>query len=75
MPGVSSLSVDLHKYGYTPKGASVLLFAEPELRRHAWYAYAGWPGYPVINPTVQSAKSAGPLAAAWAVLGHVGLDG
>jgi glutamate/tyrosine decarboxylase-like PLP-dependent enzyme len=75
VPGVSSLSVDLHKYGYTPKGASVLLFAEPELRRHAWYAYAGWPGYPVINPTVQSAKSAGPLAAAWAVLRHVGLDG
>jgi sphinganine-1-phosphate aldolase len=75
VPGVSSLSVDLHKYGYTPKGASVLLFAEPELRRHAWYAYAGWPGYPVINPTVQSAKPAGPLAAAWAVLRHVGLDG
>jgi sphinganine-1-phosphate aldolase len=75
VPGVSSLSVDLHKYGYTPKGASVLLFADPALRRHAWYAYAGWPGYPVINPTVQSAKSAGPLAAAWAVLRHVGLDG
>jgi glutamate/tyrosine decarboxylase-like PLP-dependent enzyme len=75
VPGVRSLSVDLHKYGYTPKGGSVLLFAEPELRRHAWYAYAGWPGYPVINPTVQSAKSAGPLAAAWAVLRHVGLDG
>jgi hypothetical protein len=75
VPGAGSLSVDLHKYGYTPKGASVLLFAEPELRRHAWYAYAGWPGYPVINPTVQSAKSAGPLAAAWAVLRHVSLDG
>ena len=75
VPGVTSLSVDLHKYGYAPKGASVLLFAEPELRRQAWYAYAGWPGYPVINPTAQSAKSAGPLAAAWAVLRHVGLDG
>lgn len=75
VPGVTSLSVDLHKYAYAPKGASVLLFRDRALRREAWFAYAGWPGYPVLNPTMQSAKSAGPLAAAWAVLGHVGTDG
>jgi glutamate/tyrosine decarboxylase-like PLP-dependent enzyme len=75
VPGVTSLSVDLHKYAYAPKGASVLLFRDRALRRHAWFAYAGWPGYPVLNPTVQSAKSAGPLAASWAVLRHVGTDG
>jgi glutamate/tyrosine decarboxylase-like PLP-dependent enzyme len=75
VPGVTSLSVDLHKYAYAPKGASVLLFLDRALRRHAWFAYAGWPGYPVLNPTVQSAKSAGPLAASWAVLRHVGTDG
>jgi sphinganine-1-phosphate aldolase len=57
VPGVSSLAVDLHKYGYTPKGASVLLFAAPELRRHAWYAYAGWPGYPVNQPRPCRARS------------------
>lgn len=75
VPGVTSLSVDLHKYAYAPKGASVLLFRNRSLRRRAYFAYAGWPGYPVINPTVQSAKSAGPVAAAWAVLRHVGPDG
>ena len=75
VPGVTSLSVDLHKYAYAPKGASVVLFADRALRRHAYFAVAGWPGYPVINPTVQSAKSAGPVAAAWAVLRHVGPDG
>jgi sphinganine-1-phosphate aldolase len=75
VPGVTSLSVDLHKYAYAPKGASVLLFRDRSLRRKAYFAYAGWPGYPVINPTVQSAKSAGPVAAAWAVLRHVGPDG
>jgi sphinganine-1-phosphate aldolase len=75
VPGVTSLSVDLHKYAYAPKGASVLLFRDRALRRRAWFAYAGWPGYPVLNPTVQSAKSAGPLAAAWAVLQHVGTSG
>jgi sphinganine-1-phosphate aldolase len=73
--GVTSLSVDLHKYAYAPKGASVLLFRDRAARRDAWFAYAGWPGYPVLNPTMQSAKTAGPLAAAWAVLQHVGTDG
>ncbi len=75
VPGVTSLSVDLHKYGYTPKGASVLLFRDAELRRHGWFAHASWPGYPVVNATLQGTKSAGPLAAAWAVLRRVGTDG
>lgn len=75
VPGVTSLSVDLHKYAYAPKGASVLLFRDRALRRRAWFAYAGWPGYPVLNPTMQSAKSAGPLAGSWAVLQHLGTDG
>ncbi|WP_078843078.1 aspartate aminotransferase family protein [Streptomyces albus] len=75
VPGVTSLSVDLHKYGYTAKGASVLLFRDAELRRHGWFAHASWPGYPVVNATLQGTKSAGPLAAAWAVLEHIGTDG
>ncbi|WP_333767217.1 pyridoxal phosphate-dependent decarboxylase family protein [Streptomyces sp. IBSBF 2435] len=75
VPGVSSLSVDLHKYGYTPKGASVLLFRDADLRRHGWFAHASWPGYPVVNATLQGTKSAGPLAAAWAVLHKVGTAG
>jgi sphinganine-1-phosphate aldolase len=75
VPGVTSLSVDLHKYGYTPKGASVLLFRDAALRRHGWFAHASWPGYPVVNATLQGTKSAGPLAAAWAVLQKVGTAG
>lgn len=75
VPGVTSLSVDLHKYAYTPKGASVLLFRDAELRRHGWFAHASWPGYPVVNTTLQGTKSAAPLAAAWAVLHRIGTDG
>ncbi|MFJ5291998.1 pyridoxal phosphate-dependent decarboxylase family protein [Streptomyces sp. NPDC088348] len=75
VPGVTSLSVDLHKYGYTPKGASVLLFRDAGLRRHGWFAHASWPGYPVLNTTLQGTKPAGPLAAAWAVLERIGTDG
>ncbi|MBM9509747.1 pyridoxal phosphate-dependent decarboxylase family protein [Actinacidiphila acididurans] len=75
VPGVTSLSVDLHKYAYTPKGASVLLFRDAELRRHGWFAHASWPGYPVVNTTLQGTKSAAPLAAAWVVLHRIGTDG
>jgi glutamate/tyrosine decarboxylase-like PLP-dependent enzyme len=75
VPGVTSVSVDLHKYGYTPKGASALVFADAELRQHAYFAFSGWPGYPVVNPTLQSTRSAGPLAAAWAVLHALGDEG
>ncbi|TMR03436.1 aspartate aminotransferase family protein [Actinomadura soli] len=75
VPGVTSLSCDLHKYGYAPKGASVVLFADESLRRHAYFASAGWPGYTVINAGVQSSRSAGPLGAAWATLNAIGAQG
>ncbi|WP_030169267.1 pyridoxal phosphate-dependent decarboxylase family protein [Spirillospora albida] len=75
VPGVTSISCDLHKYGYAPKGASVVLFADEALRRHAYFASAGWPGYTVINTTVQSSRSAGPLGAAWATLNALGAAG
>ncbi|MER5323319.1 pyridoxal phosphate-dependent decarboxylase family protein [Streptosporangium roseum] len=75
VPGVTSLSCDLHKFGYSPKGASVVLFADPALRRKAYFASASWPGYTVINATVQSSKSAGPLGGAWATFQALGRDG
>jgi sphinganine-1-phosphate aldolase len=75
VPGVSSLSVDLHKYGYAPKGVSVLLTRDAELRRAHYFVTAGWPGYPVVNPTLAGTRPAGPLAAAWAVIQALGPDG
>jgi glutamate/tyrosine decarboxylase-like PLP-dependent enzyme len=75
VPGVTSLSVDLHKYAYAPKGASLVLYNDAALRRKQYYATADWTGYTMINATVQSTKSGGPLAAAWAVLQGVGDDG
>lgn len=73
--GVTSLSVDLHKYAYTPKGVSLLLHATPALRRPQYFAFADWPGYTMLNATTQSTKSGGPLAAAWAVVNLIGADG
>lgn len=75
VPGVTSISVDLHKYAYSPKGVSVLLHRTDELRAAQYFAYADWPGYTVVNPTVASTRSGGPVAAAYATLRHIGDDG
>jgi glutamate/tyrosine decarboxylase-like PLP-dependent enzyme len=75
VPGVTSLSVDLHKYGYAPKGVSVLLSATAEFRHGHWFSTSGWPGYPVVNPTLAGTRPAGPMAAAWAVHRWLGDDG
>lgn len=75
VPGVTSISMDFHKYAFAAKGASVILHKSKELRRYQLYACSNWTGYTVINPTVQSTKSGGPLAAAWAALRFIGDDG
>lgn len=75
VPGVTSVSMDLHKYAYTPKGASILLHRTAGLRRPQYFAHADWPGYTMLNSTMQSTKSGAPLAAAWAVIQHIGDDG
>ncbi|MFT7519270.1 MAG: sphinganine-1-phosphate aldolase [Kiritimatiellia bacterium] len=73
--GVTSISMDLHKYAYCPKGASVILHKNKELRKFQIYVCASWSGYTLANATVQSSKTGGPMAAAWAVMHHVGMDG
>jgi len=75
VPGVTSISMDLHKYAFAAKGASVILYRDKSLRRYQMYACSNWTGYTVINPTVQSTKSAGPIAASWAALHFIGDDG
>jgi sphinganine-1-phosphate aldolase len=73
--GVTSVSVDLHKYAYAPKGTSVLLHRTPALRRPQLFASAAWPGYTMLNSTMQSTRSGGPLAGAWAVVHSIGDTG
>lgn len=75
VPGVTSISADLHKYGYAAKGASTILYRNKELRRYQMFACAATSGYAVINPTVLSTKSGGPMAGAWAILHYLGEEG
>lgn len=73
--GVTSISMDLHKYAYCPKGASVVLYRTAELRAHQYFACASWTGYTMLNPTILSSKSGGSVAAAWATLHAFGERG
>jgi glutamate/tyrosine decarboxylase-like PLP-dependent enzyme len=67
--------MDLHKYAFAAKGASTILYRDKKLRKYQMYACSNWTGYTVINPTVQSTKSAGPIAGAWAAMHFIGDDG
>lgn len=74
-PGVTQMSLDFHKWGYAAKGASSVLYANGELRKYQIFAWSGWTGYTIVNPTIQSGRSAGPIAGAWAALNFIGEDG
>jgi len=73
--GVTSLSMDVHKYGYATKGASVLLHRTAELRMHQLFVYEEWPGGLYGSLTTAGTRSGAPIAAAWAAVHHLGRAG
>jgi sphinganine-1-phosphate aldolase len=75
IPGVCSMSADIHKYGFTPKGASVVLYRSSELRQYQIFAYADWPGGVYATPNVSGSRPGGPIASAWAVIKYLGMEG
>jgi glutamate/tyrosine decarboxylase-like PLP-dependent enzyme len=75
VPGVTSISVDLHKYGYTAKGASVILHRNKHLRKYQTFVTDNWLGGFYGSSGVLGTKSGGAMAAAWAVLHYLGDDG
>jgi glutamate/tyrosine decarboxylase-like PLP-dependent enzyme len=75
VPGVTSMSVDLHKYGYTSKGASVIVYRTKALRALQTFVTDNWLGGLYGSSGILGTKSGGPMAAAWAVLRYLGDDG
>ena len=73
--GVTSISIDAHKYGYAPKGASAVIFRDAELKKQSMFVDTSNPGYVFVNPAVLSSRSVGPLASAYAVIKYLGEDG
>jgi glutamate/tyrosine decarboxylase-like PLP-dependent enzyme len=75
VPGVTSLSADVHKYGWCFKGASLLLHRDEDLLRLQYFLYDGWPGGLYGSATTAGTRPAAPIAAAWATIHHLGLAG
>ncbi len=73
--GVTSMSIDLHKFGYTGKGASVILHRSKSLRRYQTFITDNWLGGVYGSSGILGTKSGAPMAAAWAVLQAIGDDG
>lgn len=74
-PGVTSMSVDTHKYGYAAKGTSVVLYRTEALRRYQYYVVADWPGGLYVSPTLAGSRPGALSAAAWAALVSIGEEG
>ncbi|MGH9029720.1 MAG: pyridoxal phosphate-dependent decarboxylase family protein, partial [Acidimicrobiales bacterium] len=74
-PGVSSISIDTHKYGYALKGTSVLTFREKALRNSQYFFLTGWSGGKYCSPGIEGSRSSGLLAATWASMVSLGRSG
>jgi len=75
LPGVTSMSVDTHKYGYAAKGTSVVLYRTPELRRYQYFAATDWPGGLYTSPSMAGSRPGGLIAVCWAVMVKMGKQG
>jgi len=75
IPGVKSLSVDIHKYGYISKGVSTILYRNKDLRQYQFYVYTDWPGGVYATPALSGARPGGAIASAWAIVHYLGEEG
>ncbi len=73
--GVTTISADIHKLGYAPKGVSVILHRTKQLRKYQTFLFDDWLGGFYASPNLQGTRSGVPMAAAWAVMSHLGIDG
>ena len=75
LPGVTSISVDTHKYGYAAKGTSVILYRGTELRHYQYFSLTDWPGGFYASPTFAGSRPGALIAAAWAAMVSMGEQG
>ncbi|KAJ2682188.1 Dihydrosphingosine phosphate lyase, partial [Coemansia spiralis] len=75
LPGVTSISCDTHKYGFAPKGTSVVMYANRELRHYQYFTIATWPGGIYASPTMAGSRCGAVIAACWAAMMRMGRDG
>lgn len=75
VPGVTSISADIHKYGYAAKGASVIMYRNMKYMKHQFFITATWPGGVYASPNFPGTRPGGAIAAAWATIKKFGKEG
>ena len=75
VPGVTSISADVHKYGYAAKGASVVVYRNMDYLKHQFFVSTHWTGGIYVSPTMPGTKPGGTIAAAWAAMQAIGKEG
>ncbi|GAA5936373.1 sphinganine-1-phosphate aldolase DPL1 [Sporobolomyces koalae] len=75
VPGVTSISCDTHKYGFAAKGTSVIMYRSKAIRKYQYSVITTWPGGVYASPTIAGSRPGALLAAAWASLLYLGVDG
>ncbi|WFD36478.1 sphinganine-1-phosphate aldolase [Malassezia cuniculi] len=73
--GVTSISCDTHKYGFAPKGTSVVMYRTKALRRYQYFVSEGWVGGVYASPTLAGSRPGALIAGAWATMVRLGIDG
>ncbi len=75
IPGVTTISLDTHKYGYSFKGSSTLVFRDKSYRNAQYFHLVGWSGGKYMSPGIEGSRSGGLLAATWAAMVQLGREG
>lgn len=75
VPGVTSMSADVHKYGFAAKGASVVVYRSMDYMKHQFFVSTDWPGGIYAGPTIAGTRPGGGIAAAWAAMMSLGREG
>lgn len=73
--GVTSISCDTHKYGFSPKGTSVIMYRDAALRRHQYYITPYWTGGVYASPSLSGSRPGALIAGTWAAMQYMGSDG
>ncbi len=75
LPGVRSMSADLHKFGFAPKPISTVFYRDPDRAAHHGFEFHDWPNGRFATTTIVGTRAGGAIAGAWALFQHLGRDG
>lgn len=75
LPGVTSISCDTHKYGFAPKGSSIIMYRDHQMRAYQYFISESWTGGLYGSPTLAGSRPGALMIACWATLMHIGKDG